>query len=147
MKKTENVELTVICMVSNEKKQLLMQNRKKGNWTGYAFPGGHVEPGESFVDAAIREVKEETGLEIEKLRLCGVKQFPIAGGRYIVFMYRTEHYRGKIVSSEEGEMKWMDREELYQVRLAENFWEMLRVMEEDTLSEFQYVGDGEIILK
>ena len=61
MSKTENVELTVLCLIEDGNK-ILLQNRAKKDWQGYALPGGHVEPGESFVDAVIREMKEETGL-------------------------------------------------------------------------------------
>ena len=61
MSRTENVELTVLCLIEDGNK-ILLQNRAKKDWQGYALPGGHVEPGESFVDAVIREMKEETGL-------------------------------------------------------------------------------------
>ena len=61
MRKTETVELTVLCLIEDENK-ILLQNRVKKDWQGYALPGGHVEPGESFVDAVVREMKEETEL-------------------------------------------------------------------------------------
>ena len=67
MSKTENVELTVLCLIEDGDR-LLLQNRIKKDWHGYALPGGHVERGESFVDAVIREMKEETGLEITNPR-------------------------------------------------------------------------------
>ena len=54
------VELTNLCMIKDGDKYLL-QNRVKKDWQGYTFPGGHIEPGESIVQSAIREVKEETG--------------------------------------------------------------------------------------
>lgn len=63
MGRTENVELTVLCLIEDGNK-ILLQNRIKKDWRGYAMPDGHVEPGESFVDAVIREMKEETGLTI-----------------------------------------------------------------------------------
>ena len=56
MSRTENVELTVLCLISDDDRMLL-QNRIKKDWQGYTLPGGHVEPGESFVDAVIREMK------------------------------------------------------------------------------------------
>ena len=76
MNKTENTELTVLCLLE-ENDRILLQNRVKKDWQGYTLPGGHVEAGESFVDAVIREMKEETGLTILDPRLVGVKQFPI----------------------------------------------------------------------
>ncbi len=63
MNRTELAELTVLCLISDGDK-VLLQNRIKEDWKGYTLPGGHVEPGESFVDAVIREMKEETGLII-----------------------------------------------------------------------------------
>lgn len=63
MERTENVELTVLCLIQDGD-WILLQNRVKRDWQGYTLPGGHVEPGESFVDAVKREMKEETGLDI-----------------------------------------------------------------------------------
>lgn len=145
MSKMEKVELTVLCLIENET-QYLLQNRIKEDWKGYTMPGGHVEPGESIVDAVIREVKEETGLTIRNPKLCGVKQFPIEEGRYIVLLFRANHFEGRLVSSEEGKMHWILKEELKEVNLVEDFEELLKVMLNDSFNEFQYVvEDGQWI--
>ncbi len=51
------------------------------------IPGGHVEPNESIVSSVIREVKEETGLAVSNLELCGIQNWtdPIDHYRYLVF--------------------------------------------------------------
>ena len=100
MSRTEQVELTTLCMVCRGE-ELLLQNRVKTDWRGYCFPGGHVEPGESIVDSVVREMKEETGLTILCPRLCGIKQFPIDGGRYLVFFFKTDSFDGELISSDE----------------------------------------------
>lgn len=137
MDKTERVELTTLCLIY-QGNQLLLQNRKKEDWKGYTFPGGHVKQNESIVDAVIREVKEETGLTIFHPQLCGIKQFPIENGRYLVFLFRTDEFEGTLCSSIEGKMEWIDRNQLFNYKTVEDFKELLHVMEDNQLTEFQY---------
>lgn len=140
--RTEQVELTVLCLIHNEDSYLL-QDRVKEDWKGYTLPGGHVEPGESIVDAVVREMKEETGLMIKSPRLCGVKQFPIEGGRYIVFLFETDQFEGKVVDSDEGKMHWVKTSDLLNVNLVDDFDELIEVMLSDNLTEFQYVVEND----
>ena len=141
--RTESVELTVLCLI-HKNGRCLLQDRIKNDWKGYTLPGGHIEPGESIVDAVIREMQEETGLTISHPHLCGVKQFPLEEGRYIVFLFETEEFEGDLRSSEEGTMHWIDERELSKVNLVEDFEDLIEVMLDDELMEFQYViEDGE----
>ena len=140
--RTERVELTILCMISRGE-ELLLLNRVKTDWRGYCFPGGHVEPGESIVDSAVREMKEETGLSVKGLQLCGIKQFPIDGGRYLVFFFKTDQFEGELTSSEEGKVAWIPRVELPKLNLVRDFMQMLQVFDRDNLTEFQYVADGD----
>lgn len=146
--RTERVELTVLCLIHTGDSYLL-QDRVKKEWKGYTLPGGHIEPGESVVDAVVREMKEETGLTIKSPRLCGVKQFPIEGGRYLVFLFETDEFEGEVADSEEGEMHWVKVSELSKVNLVEDFDELIEVMLSDSLTEFQYVveNDDWIVVK
>lgn len=140
--KVENVELTVLCLLYKDNR-ILLQNRTKKDWKGYTLPGGHVELGESFVDAVIREMKEETNLDVVHPQLCGVKQFPIENGRYVVFLFKSNEFSGELKSSDEGEMIWVNRNELSNLSLVADFKELLDVMENDQYSEFQYVIDND----
>ena len=68
MSRVERTVLTNMCMVTDGSR-VLVQQRSDPKWPGIVFPGGHVEPGESFVDSTVREVYEETGLNVSNLRL------------------------------------------------------------------------------
>lgn len=138
MNRSEKAIITALCMVYDGDK-ILLQDRVKKDWKGLTFPGGHVEKGESFVQAIIREIYEETGLTIKAPRLCGVKQFQTdQDERYIVFLFKTNQFEGTLISSEEGEMKWVHRDSLDQYNLVDDFMELLKVFDLDSYSEFQY---------
>jgi len=138
MARSEKAVVTVLCMV-HDGTRLLLQNRVKADWRGYTLPGGHVEKGESFVQAVTREMREETGLTVHAPRLCGIKQFQTdADERYIVLLFKTDRFSGTLRSSEEGEMVWVERDALDAYPLVEDFRELLSVFDRDDLTEFQY---------
>ena len=144
MSKSEQAIFTVLVMVSDGNGNILVQNRVDPGWPGICFPGGHVEPGESFTEAAIRETREETGLTIENPRLCGVKQFQTQEkARYVVFFYKADQYHGSLQSSAEGEVFWIRRNALEQYRFVEDFEDMLKVFDQDDLNEFYYYKEKE----
>ena len=138
MGKFERVELTNMCMICDGTR-VLVQDRKNPNWPGVIFPGGHVEPGESFVDSVVREIKEETGLTISNVQLCGIKQYvpkPDANyDRYIVLLYQTDTFSGELKGSEEGNVFWIEREELLNYPHPNGFESMAEVFLNDQLSE------------
>ena len=143
MSRSEQAIFTNLCMVYDHAGNILVQDRRAQDWPGLCFPGGHVEPGESFVESVIREVWEETGLTIENPILCGTKQFQTDdGARYVVFFYKTNRYSGQLKSSDEGEVFWIPRTDLHKYTLCDDFPDMVRVFEEDDLSEFYYYTEN-----
>lgn len=145
----EQAIITVLCMVYTGDK-ILLQDRVKQDWRGLTFPGGHVEPAESFVAAVIRELKEETGLTIYNPRLCGIKQFQTENDtRYIVLLFKTNQFSGNLCSSSEGEMMWLNRADLVKFPLVKDFFKLLEVFDNDDLNEFIYKKDcssGQVVV-
>lgn len=138
MSKWEKAIVTVLCMVYDGSR-ILLQDRVKADWHGLTFPGGHVEKEEPFVQAVIREMYEETGLLIKKPKLCGIKQFQTdEDERYIVLLFKTNEFEGTLTSSDEGEMRWVDRDSLEDYKLVEDFRDLLKVFDSECYSEFMY---------
>lgn len=143
MSRQEVVTITNMCMVYEETR-VLVQDRKNPDWPGITFPGGHVEKGESFTDAVIREVFEETGLTIASPRLCGIKDWSNDdGSRYMVLLYKTDCFEGTLTASEEGEVSWVELEDLKQLPLADGMETMLKLFWDENLSEDFFYKKGE----
>ena len=140
----EKVIFTNMCMIYDHAGNVLVQDRLNPNWPGITFPGGHVEQGESFTDAVIREVFEETGLTVSGLRLCGIKDWMRDDGtRYVVHLYKTDTFRGDLLSSDEGEVFWVPLNDMPNMNLPDSMRTMLRIFCEDGLTEqFFYKENG-----
>ncbi len=137
----ENIKLMNMCKIIDvNTNKILVQERVK-NWKGLAFPGGKINNGESIVKSTIREVKEETGLIINNLELCGIKNWynDEKNERSIVFLYKSESFTGDLIlETEEGKNYWITEEELSQKDLANNFDIMLQIFKENNYSEMIY---------
>lgn len=143
MSRATSTVLTNLCLVEDlENGKVVLQYRspeRYKKWSGYAFPGGHIEEGESLVESVIREVYEETGLTIADPKLVAVKDWePDEGGRYIVFCYKATEFTGQLRSSEEGEVSWVEKDQLEKLDLSYDMLPLLEVMEDPDLSEFYY---------
>lgn len=147
-----NATLCNMCMIEDaETGRVLVQHRlsKPTNpWCGLTFPGGHVEYGESIAASTIREIYEETGLTVSNLQMCGVVEWEvpekpqstvwqdnIPKSKYIVFMFRTNTFKGKLKSSAEGQMEWMTLDEMRNGGLAPHMEQYLSVLLEDDVPQ------------
>jgi len=127
MSRAQLTILTNICMIEDlEKQRVVMQYRspESNRWSGYAFPGGHVEDGEAFAESVIREIYEETGLTIQN--------------PYIVFCYKATEFTGTLQSSEEGEVSWVEKDQIPNLDLAYDMLPLMEMMEAPDKSEFFY---------
>ena len=142
MKRIEKCVLTNMCLIYKGE-EILVLDRKKKDWPGLTFPGGHVEKNENLNASVIREVKEETGLTITNPVLCGIEEFKTdKEDRYLMFFYKTDKFKGKIKSSKEGEVFWIKKNELNKYKLSLDLKRILKVMESDDLSEIIYYHDS-----
>ena len=88
-------------------------------------------------------MKEETGLTVIEPRLAGVKQFPIENGRYVVLLFKATRWFGDLISSDEGQMEWVEYDNLTSIKTVDDFDELIRVINTPGLTEFQYLVSGD----
>lgn len=147
MSRVKPTGLAVMCMVTDGEGNILVQERNDPHWPGITLPGGHVEDREAFVDAVKREVWEETGLRILNPTICGMQQFHIEdGSRYVVVYFRANSYEGELRSSDEGRAMWVPREGLLNRKCVKHFEDMLKVFEDDSISELYESTNGNRLL-
>lgn len=141
--KTCQAEMMNICMVE-QGDCVLVQHRANARWHGAAFPGGHVDPGESVAESMVRELQEETGLIARSLEYCGLVHWVHADQeqRSLIFCYRCRDFSGQLRDDpKEGRHEWVPRDRLRSLPLAPWFGEQLRIFEDDAVRECFYRYD------
>ncbi len=148
MSRSYQTELTTACMIVDvQAGNVLVQERTNGDWTGMCFPGGHAEDGESYTECVIREVREETGLEILNPRMEGIVHWENRDTheRTVIVFFRTETFSGTLrPACDEAINRWVPLASLRSQPLADWFAEQLAVYEDPTLQEmyYEYGRDG-----
>ena len=106
-------------IILNDEGKVLIGKRKGSHAPYYSIPGGHLELGETFEYAAIKEIKEETNLDIENPKvICVVNNletYAEEGKHYISVILFTKEYSGtlKIMEPEKCESwQWCDISDL-----------------------------------
>lgn len=139
-----DVEITTMCAVLNKQK-VLMINRIK-SWKGWAFPGGHLEYGESITDCIKREILEETGIVIESPIFKGIANIYNSFNykRHIIYNFVCYEYTGSVKTScDEGEIQWIDISEIKLLPMAEGMEYRIPLFLEDKRQELYIEWDEE----
>lgn len=100
----ERPKVGVGVIIVNDEGKVLIGKRTGSHAPYYSIPGGHLELGETFEQAAIKEVKEETNLSIENPKvICitnNLKTFALEGQHYISIILLAKEYSGKLTNLE-----------------------------------------------
>jgi 8-oxo-dGTP diphosphatase len=143
--------LATLCYVRQHNKTLMMHRVKKKNdihqdkWNGL---GGKFQPGETPEECVIREIEEESGLQIINPELKGFLTFPEfnAGEDWYVFVFVARRFTGKITESAEGRLEWIDDDQLLTLNLWEGDRFFIKWLEKDTFFSGKfYYKDGALL--
>jgi len=88
----------------------------EGKWNGL---GGKFEPGETPEECAIREIYEESGLQVINPELCGMLTFPAFDGidDWYAFLFVAREFTGELIESPEGDLAWIDDDKVLDLNL------------------------------
>jgi 8-oxo-dGTP diphosphatase len=121
------VPRTLIFLTRDHQILMLQGAPHKRLWAGkYNGIGGHLEPGESPYRSALRELREETGLVVERLELRAVIHITLpAPPGVVLFVFVGAAPPGALSGSDEGMPVWIDVDELPNLPLVEDLPELL----------------------
>lgn len=118
------MKFATLCYIRKNNQTLMLHRVKKkndmhkGKWNGL---GGKLEDGETPEECAIREIKEEAGLDAKNPQLKGILTFPAFDGfeTWYVFLFLITEFSGELIESTEGNLEWIDNDKLFDLHLWE----------------------------
>ncbi len=138
------MKLATLCYVKKNGKTLMIHRVKKerdfheGKWNGL---GGKFEQGETPEECAIREIKEEAGLDVKSLKMKGFLTFPMFDGKddWFVFVFVIDEFTGELIDSPEGNLEWIPDDKLLDLNLWDGDKIFLPWLEDDKFFSAKFV--------
>ncbi len=139
---------TTLCHIEKNGKYLMLHRIKKENdlnrdkWVGI---GGKFEDGESPEECNRREVLEETGLQLNSARYCGIVTFVSDKWETeYIHIFHSADFSGKVKDCDEGVLEWVEKDRLYSMPIWEGDKIFLRLIERKApffSLKLEYAGD------
>ncbi len=143
--------LATLCYVKKDGQTLMLHRTKRpddihaGKWNGL---GGKLEAGESPEECVIREVLEESGLQITGPQLKGLLMFPgFKGQDWYVFVFSAEEFSGRLKENEEGYLQWIPDPELEALPLWPSDHIFLPWIREGKFFSAKFIYEGDTFLR
>ena len=139
--------LATLCYIKNNGHTLMVYRNKKpndmheGKWNGL---GGKFDPGESPEECIIREVREESGLDIHNPCMHGLLLFPnFKSDDWYVFVFTASDFSGELIAnSPEGVLEWVPDEKLTSLTLWESDQIFFPWLEREYFFSAKFIYDG-----
>ncbi len=147
-------EMSTLCYIEKDGCYLMLHRTKKeqdineGKWIGV---GGHFEAGESPEECLLREVKEETGLTLKAFRFRGIVTFVYQAKEPVteyMHLFTADRFTGEQIPCTEGDLAWVDKEQVLQLNLWEGDKLFLRLLAEEApffTMKLCYDEDGALV--
>ena len=142
------MENTTLCYLERDGQYLMLHRIKKENdlnhdkWIGV---GGRFEKDESPDDCLLREVREETGLILDRWRFRGVITFiSDEWNTEYMYLFTADRFHGTMIDCDEGVLEWVDKDRVPQLPLWEGDKLFFRLLAQDVppfLMTLRYRGD------
>lgn len=146
---------TTLCYIEKDNKYLMLHRTKKekdenkDKWIGI---GGKIEEGETPTQCVLREAKEETGLTLNEVKFRAIIYFRNSFyNDEDMYLFTCNDFSGTIKECDEGDLEWIDKEELYNLTLwegdkiflkelstSESFFELTLNYEKDKLISHEF---------
>ena len=142
------MNFTTLYYIEKENKYLMLHRtskKKDGNKDKWIGVGGHFEKGESPEECLLREVKEETGLELTSYQFRGIVTFiSDEWPDEYMCLYTADRYTGDIGNCDEGELVWVEKGKIMDLNIWEGDKIFLKLLTENQpffSLKLEYKGD------
>ena len=143
MKKT-----TLIYIEKDDKYLMLHRNKKKNDINKYKWigVGGHVEDNETIDECVVREVKEETNLDLISFKLRGEVLFVLNGYEELMYVYTSNEFQGVLKECNEGTLEWIDKNKVLDLPIWEGDKLIFEGLEKDKYFRLKLVYNNDLLI-